>query len=396
MSPSGSTRSTSPARRAARGMSGHVDAGVILHEHRPAEAPQHLRALRAVDAIPGQHDGDRPGTVLGADRGKEPVRRRAAPVERRQVRQDEPAVGADEQVGAGRRHVHHAVLEPHALRRLAHAEGRAIGKNLGEMTSLVRREMLEDQDRRGQRPRAASGGPRRGRPARPTRRRSRSPVSRSVGGVRSRRSPELGSPRHVPAVSSVSSGSASASNGSSDRTLEQGLAKDVGAVLGLARGDLELRHRPLEPAMSGLLRQAPRERGLLLERADGRPEGAFERPRLTGEQRLLAERVADMAAEVEEIVLLPLEEHAAAFGADHGGRLAEPCRVPEARRCRPSPARARQPRAGGKVLRAHRTDSGPARRPSSRATRSRMAASSRAGATWSTATFRSALMIMPG
>ena len=36
-----------------------------------------------------------------------------------------------------------------------------------------------------------------------------------------------------------------------------------------------------------------------------------------------------MAAEVEEVSLLPLKEHAAAFGADHGGRTAERGRVPD-------------------------------------------------------------------
>ena len=132
-------------------MSGHVERGVVLHQHRPAQAPQHLRSLRTVDAVPCQHDGDCPGTVLGADRGKQLVRRRTAPVDRRQVREDEPAVAADEKVGAGRRHVYHTILEPHALRRLAHGESGAIGKDLGEMAALVGREMLEDQDRRGQR-----------------------------------------------------------------------------------------------------------------------------------------------------------------------------------------------------------------------------------------------------
>ena len=103
-------------------------------------------------------------------------------------------------------------------------------------------------------------------------------------------------------------------------------------MLGLARGALELRTarwRPRWPACSARRRD---ELGLLLERADGRPEGALERPRLTGEQRLLAERVADVTAEVEEVALLPLEQHAAALGTDHGGRAAERRRVPEGRR----------------------------------------------------------------
>src|SRR6266850_2506347 len=78
-------------------------------------------------------------------------------------------------------------------------------------------------------------------------------------------SSEFGSPRQR--FRALARGSGLGIQGLLDRTFEQGLSKNAGPVLGLARGGLELRHRQVEAAMSALLGEAPRELGLLLERA---------------------------------------------------------------------------------------------------------------------------------
>ena len=202
MSPSGSTRSTSPARRAARGMSGEGRRWLVLDEHGPAQAPHHLRALGSVDPVPGQHDGDRPGTVA----------------RRRRRRTAGPPTGGTSGAAAGatgravrrrrragaRRAARRRPRRARAAcpRRLAHGERGAIGEDLGEIAPLVGREMLQHQDRRRQRRGQRRGAPRRGRPVRRRRRRSRSPVSRPSAGGRSRRSSGVSGPRdtrrHVP------------------------------------------------------------------------------------------------------------------------------------------------------------------------------------------------------
>ena len=103
-------------------------------------------------------------------------------------------------------------------------------------------------------------------------------------------------------------------------------------MLGLARGGFELGGRPREPTTAAALGEAARQVGLLFQRAHGRPESALERPRLAREQRFLAVGVADVTPEVEEVALLALEQHAAAVGTYHAGSAAELFRTPKRRR----------------------------------------------------------------
>ena len=125
-------------------------AGVVLDEHDAAQAPQHLRSLRAVGRRTRQHDGDRPGTVLApTEANSRSADGRHQWSGGRLERTSRPSPPTSRWAPGGPTYT---TPSSSRMPRAACARASAVrsARISAQMAALVGREMLQDQDRRGQ------------------------------------------------------------------------------------------------------------------------------------------------------------------------------------------------------------------------------------------------------
>src|SRR4051812_25563082 len=96
-------------------------------------------------------------------------------------------------------------------------------------------------------------------------------------------------------------------------------------MLGGHRARFERLHAPLLPELARACGQTARQRRLLLERAQGRPEGALGAVLLLRRERGAAKGVTDSTAKAQLRSVVHLVERAGAIGAGHADGGAERC-----------------------------------------------------------------------